>query len=90
MKIPFEELETNPDKKLSFVEKSIIAAASLFIKALLWKAGRAKTYGDLTKLGALIDDNVEDVMFNIENKRNYTFGHAAKDIAKTAKAIKNS
>lgn len=57
----FENIDdkTKKDQKLSFIEKGLLYGAIALAKAILWKAGRVKTYGDLTKLGALIEKKMD-------------------------------
>ena len=59
----FENLENpdNKDQKLSFIEKGIILAAIGAAKVVLWKVGKAKTYGDLQKIGNFIEDKIDDL-----------------------------
>lgn len=62
MKIPFEDFDANnASQKLSFVEKTIITIGVLLGKAILWKVGKAKTYGDLLKLGAFVEDRLDGI-----------------------------
>ena len=49
------------DQKLSMLEKAVILAAVPLIKIILWKLQRAKTYGDLMKLGKFIENKIDDM-----------------------------
>lgn len=64
------EDEDRKDQKLSFVERSIILAAIPIIKILCWKLKRARTYGDLMKLGNLITNKLESLEKKYENEKN--------------------
>ena len=56
MRAPFEdfdeELKENADQELSFTEKALIRLGITFVKVLIWKAKRVKTYGDIYKLAS--------------------------------------
>ena len=61
MNRPFEGFddEENKDKKLSLIEKGIIKIMIVFFKLVLWKVGKAKTYGDLKLIGDLVNNKFE-------------------------------
>jgi hypothetical protein len=57
----FNDIENpdNKDKKLTFLERMVIKAGISVAKAILWKAKRARTYGDVMKLSDLIGSKIE-------------------------------
>ena len=57
----FEHIESKDykDQKLSFLEKGLILATAGLVKIIIWKAKRAKTYGDLMKLGEYIETKID-------------------------------
>ena len=59
----FEHLE-NPehkDQKLSILERSLIIALIPLAKILIWKAKRAKTYGDLMKIANFMENRIDSL-----------------------------
>ena len=57
----FENIEdkSKKDQKLSVLERTVIAGISGIAKIVLWKARRAKTYGDLQKLGKYLNTKMD-------------------------------
>lgn len=49
------------DQKLSMLEKGVILAFIPLAKLILWKLRKAKTYGDIVKLGEFIEKKVDDM-----------------------------
>lgn len=47
------------DQKLSLLEKGIIVAGTGLLKVIMWKLGKAKTYGDVNKLGEFIGNKID-------------------------------
>lgn len=70
MKIPFENIDEdlveNKEQKISFIEKALIVSFSGLIKTVLWKVGRAKTYGDLYSIAKFIKVKVESLEGQVE------------------------
>jgi hypothetical protein len=62
------EKEGNENQKLSFAEKTIITILIPLGKVLLWRIGRAKTYGDLKKIMAIIDAKMNSLEDNTDEK----------------------
>lgn len=96
MKLPFENFdENNSSQKISILEKTIILAGVLFAKAVIWKVRKAKTYGDLYKLGQFIETKVEDIGDAIprnldDNKPNFKnmVTDSLDEVTKATKEIK--
>ena len=57
----FEDIEdkNKKDQKLSILEKSIILGLAAVAKIVLWKVRRAKTYGDLMKIGYFLENKMD-------------------------------
>ena len=53
------ELKENKDKKLSFIEKTVLIAGISLGRSMLTKVRKAKTYGDIMKVWNLIDLTVD-------------------------------
>lgn len=66
----FENIEDEQykDQSLSFIEKSVIVALSILIKTVLWKVKKAKTYGDLVKVGKFFKINMDKMDKKFKNK----------------------
>jgi len=59
----FEDIE-NPDKKdqkLNVLERGVILAAIPLAKLIIWKLKKARTYGDLMKLGNFINKKADEI-----------------------------
>lgn len=63
MKFPFEDFDENlvenADQQLSFQEKAIRTIVIGIAKVLIWKVKRARTYGDLYKIGKWFTNRLE-------------------------------
>lgn len=57
----FENIENDSkkDQKLNGLERSLIFGLVTIAKIILWKVRRAKTYGDIIKLGNFIEDKLD-------------------------------
>ena len=67
----FEKLD-NPeykDQKLSIIEKGIIISLAGIAKIILWKVKRAKTYGDLWKIGKYFESKMDNIEKKYENTK---------------------
>lgn len=65
MNLPFQDIDPEdqnfPEQKLSFVERSLIGLGINLAKVVLWKIGKAKTYGDLYKIINFFEDQSKDI-----------------------------
>lgn len=93
----FENLNNpdNKDQKLSLAERSVIKIIKPFATLILWKLARAKTYGDLNKIGEYLStkiDNIEE-RHPKDGKRQYgeaeALDIAEKEIDQLAKGLKD-
>lgn len=53
------EDENKKDQKLNSLERSIIFGLVTIAKVILWKVRRAKTYGDIMRLGIFIENKID-------------------------------
>ena len=85
------EDEDKKDQKFNGLEKSVIFAAKSLVKIVLWKVGKARTYGDLMKLGNFIEDKMSylETKYPDEKIKNEaSVGIALYEIQETEKEIK--
>lgn len=79
------------DQKLSMLEKGVVLAFIPLAKIILWKLGRAKTYGDLMILGRFIENKMgamEDKYQDQDFKDETSVGVLKQEIDLTTSEIK--
>ena len=66
----FDEIDNpdNKDKKLTLIERAIILSLTGVGKIALWKIRRAKTYGDIMKIGDFLENRFIAISDKYEDK----------------------
>jgi len=82
------EDKENKDKELSIKEKAVIIGAYSVGRIILRKVRKAKTYGDLIKLGSLLEIAIDES--EAEQKENETEAMEEKRMHSMFKNITNS